>query len=116
MFLINPGRYIIADPALVLKDDTFRKLWSSSTRFESYILKTENGVLLALPTGKNGEFQTDLGKAICTETAHIAFIPYLAAEKLLPFDIIRISLTSPALLYFDANNHIVLDGKLTIFC
>ena len=116
MFLLNPGRYIIADPAVVLKENTFKKLWRSGTRFESHVLDTENGILLALPTGKNGEFRTDLGKVIVTETAHIAFIPYLAAEKLLPFDIIRISLHSPSLLYFDANGNIVLDGMLTIYC
>lgn len=116
MFLLNPGRYVVADPAVVLKDNTFKKLWGSSTRFESHILDTENGLLLALPTGKNGEFQTDLGRVISTDTAHIAFIPYLAAEKLLPFDIIRLSLATPALLYFDAQSNIVLDGMLTIYC
>lgn len=116
MFLLNSGRYVIADPAVLLTEGTFKRLWGSSTQFETHILNTDNGRLLALPTGKSGEFQTDLGKVITTGTAHIAFIPYLAAEKLLPFDVIRISLASPALLYFDDDCHIVLDGKLTIFC
>lgn len=116
MFLLNAGRYIIADPAQILKEDSCKKLWGAATKFDAHVLSTDKGTMLALPTGKNGEFQTDLGKAISTATGHIAFIPYLAAEKLLPYGVLRISLNSPALLYYDSDSHIVLDGKLTIFC
>ena len=116
MFLLNAGRYIVADPALVLNEATCKKLWGSEASLEAHALQTENGLLLALPTGKRGEFQTDLGRPIATETGHIAFVPYLAAEKLLPFGVIRLTLDSPALLFIDSSSRIVLDGKLTIFC
>lgn len=116
MFLLNVGRYVIGDPAAALSDKALKKLWGSSPKFESHVLNTDNGMVIALPTGKNGKFRTDLGKVISTDTAHIAFIPYQAAEKLLPFSMIRVALSQPSLLFFDARNNIVLDGKLTIYC
>lgn len=116
MFLLNSGRYVVADPGVILKDPTFKKLWCASTRFDSHVLETPDGLMIAIPTGKSGDFVTDIGKKISTDTGHIAFVPYMAAEKLLPREVIRISLTEPALLFLDAKNNIVLDGKLTIFC
>lgn len=116
MFLLNPGRYVVADPLVILKESTFKRLWASSTRFDSHMLETPCGLMLSLPTGKSGSFHTDQGRMISTETGHIAFVPYMAAEKLLPREVIRVSLTAPAMLFFDADCHIVLDGCLTIFC
>lgn len=115
MFLLNSGRYVIADPAAALSDKVLKRLWGSSVKFDSYVLNTDNGTVVALPMGKSGHFRTDQGKVISTDTAHIAFIPYLAAGRLLPFEVIRVSLSEPSLLFFDARNNIVLDGKLIIY-
>lgn len=115
MFLLNSGRYIVADPVSALKEDTFKRLLETSSRLNSYTLKTDFGLMVAFPVLKNGEFKTDMGKVISTESAHIAFLPYLAAEKLLPYGVIRLNLQEPALLFFDADRNIVLDGKLTIY-
>ncbi len=116
MFLLNPGRYFVADPELALKASTFKKLWESDSRFAAHSLPTPNGAIHALSTGKSGEFTTDIGRTITTGTGQIAFLPCSAAEKLLPSTIIRIALQKPALLFFNSDHNIVLDGKLTIFC
>ncbi len=116
MFLLNPGRYIIADPEIALGPDTFKKLQRADMKCAARLLRTVNGAILALTTGKNGEFATDLGRSITTASGQIAFLPCCAAERLLPVTVIRIALVRPALLFFNASSNIVLDGKLTIFC
>lgn len=116
MFLLNPGRYIVADPEIALTPATYKRLWQTDAKFCAHFLPTPAGPILALSTGKNGDFATDIGKSISTASAQIAFLPYGAAERLLPSSVIRIALCKPALLFFNARSNIVLDGKLTIFC
>lgn len=116
MFLLNPGRYVIGDPANILDDIIFKKLWGSSSKFNSLVLETPDGVIVAPSTGTNGEFITDIGKTIFTQTSHIAFVPYIAVSKLLPYSVIRLSLSLPTLLMFDFESNIVLDKILTIYC
>lgn len=116
MFLLNPGRYVIADPDIILKADTFKKLWSASVHFNSYVLATENGNIYAMPAGKKGTLTTDMGKTITTTTGYVAIAPYLTVEKLLPYEALRITLVTASLLFFNEKNYIILDGKLTIFC
>ena len=116
MFLLNPGRYVIADPEIALNAATYKRLWQTDSRFDAHILPTPAGTILALSTGKCGDFATDIGKPISTASAQIAFMPCCAAEKLLPSTIIRINLSKPTLLFFNASSNIVLDGKLTIYC
>ena len=116
MLLLNPGRYIVADPEKALSDATCKELWRSPTVLGIRILPTPNGSILAFPTGESGSFATDKGKCITTETAYIAFIPYESIGKLLPFSVIRLVLPEAALLYIDAGSNIVLDGRLKIFC
>lgn len=72
--------------------------------------------MVAIQVGRCGKFITDTGREIFTKSAHIAFIPYKAAEKLLPFEVIRLTLSNPTLLFLDDNNNIVLGDNLTIFC
>lgn len=115
MFLLNPGRYVIGDPANILQETTCKKLWESPSRLDAHVLRTPAGTIIAFSTGKSGVFRTDLGPTISTVTGSIAFAPYMAAEKLLPFEMVRISLANPAILFFDAASNIVLDRKLTIF-
>lgn len=116
MFLLNPGRYIIADPEIALTPDTFKELQRAEMRCAARRLRTANGVILALDTGKSGEFATDLGRPIATASGQIAFLPCCAAERLLPSTVLRVALEQPAMLYFNARSNIVLDGKITIFC
>lgn len=114
MFLINPGRYIVADPAILLSEMSFKRLWGSSTRFGALVLENGKNVLYALPTSHKGDFKTSLGTSITTQTGYIAFAPYEAVEKLLPFNVIRLSLSATTLLYFSSSN-IILDGQLIIY-
>lgn len=116
MFVLNPGRYVVGDPGIILDGPTFKELWGSTSRFDSLELKTDAGLIIAPSTGKNGEFKTSLGRNITTATTHIAFVPYRAVGRLLPYEVLRLSLAAPAMLYFSACAHIVLDGKLTIYC
>lgn len=116
MFLLNPGRYIVADPEIALTAATYKRLWQTDTQFDAHILPTPAGAILALSTGKCGEFATDVGRNIVTASGQIAFLPCAAAEKLLPSTVIRIALKKPALLFVNAQSNIVLDGALTIFC
>lgn len=116
MFVLNPGRYVVGDPALILDEATFKRLCAAGTRFNALTLKTGNGPIIAPATGGNGDFVTDLGRSLRTDSGHMAFVPYGLAGRLLTSDVIRISLQRPALLYFSSRSNIVLDGKLTIYC
>lgn len=116
MFLLNPGRYVIGDPETILKEASLKSLLGSGSQFNSLVLPTSLGPIIAPSTEKNGEFATSLGKNVQTRTAHIAFVPYGAAEKLLPTDIFRINLVEPSFLFHNANGNIELDGRLIIFC
>lgn len=116
MLFLNPGRYVVADPGKALSDDTCKELWRTPTILGIRTLSTDHGSILAFPTGESGSFATNKGKCILTETAYIAFIPYEAIGKLLPFGVIRLALSEAALLYIDASSNIVLDGRLKIFC
>lgn len=116
MFLLNPGRYLIADPEMALAAATSKKLWASATKFGCHLLETPKGRIFALPTGKPGEFATTIGKSIPTGSSYIAFLPYAAAEKLLATTVLRLNIEKPTMLFFNAGADIVLDGKLTIFC
>lgn len=116
MYLLNPGRYIIADPEIALTPDSFKNLQRAEMRCDARLLHTENGPILALNTGKKGEFATDLGRSITTASGQIAFLPCCAAERLLPSSVLRIALERPTLVFFNARSNIVLDGKITIFC
>lgn len=116
MFLLNPGRYIVADPEVVLDAATYKKLWESEIRLGAHTLNTPDGTIIALAAGKTGDFATDLGVPITTASGHIAFLTCSAIQKLLPASVIRLALKKPTMLFFDAGSNIVLDGKLTIYC
>ena len=116
MFLLNPGRYVVGDPETILKEASLKSLMASGSQFNCLVLPTSLGPIIAPSTEKNGEFATNLGRSLLTRTAHIAFVPYGAAEKLLPSDIFRINLASPSFLFHNANGNIELDGRLIIFC
>lgn len=116
MFVLNPGRYVVGDPALILDDPTFKNLCASGTRFNALTLSTPQGQIIAPATGGNGDFVTDMGRSLRTASGHMAFVPYGLAGRLLTSDVIRISLASPAILYFSPSSNIILDGKLTIYC
>lgn len=115
IFLLNAGRYIIADPDVALAPTTLKKLRETGFRSGSHRLRTPNGLILALTIGKKGEFETDLGTPIQTESGQIAFLPCAAADKLLPAVTLRIQLDKPALLYFAEGSFLAIDGKLKIF-
>lgn len=115
MFLLNSGRYIVADPEVILKESTLKKLWESDSRFDSHILETPQGIITAFPAGKNGLYRTTTNRKIPTASGYISFASYGCAEKLLPFEALRINLANPALLFFEPDESITLDGVLTIF-
>lgn len=115
MFVLNAGRYIVGDPEKILDSATFKRLWGAGTTLNALYLATPFGAIIAPRTG-SGTFATDRGKFLPTATGHIAFVPYQAAGRLLPADIIRICLQTASILYFSDNSNIILDGILTIFC
>ncbi|MDE5831873.1 MAG: hypothetical protein K2H64_02625 [Desulfovibrio sp.] len=116
MYLLNSGRYVIGDPEAILNEKTLKKLWENGGSPEFRVLKTSVGAIIALSAGRRGVFHTSIGKPIASPSAHIAFVPYPAAGKLLATGLLRITLRAPALLFHNADSDIELDGRLYIYC
>ena len=116
MFVLQPGRYIIGDPEYILDQITLQNLFKTVMVLNAFSLNSASGFLLALKISKTGLIKTSINKNILINSSYISFIPFTASQKLLCFDVLRISIKKATLLYFNELNHLVVDRKFYIEC